>query len=55
MESLTIEAREQLDEILRQVPLAPRSTADYQTLLEDTAETTNDDESEDDRPDDPTA
>jgi hypothetical protein len=37
MEALTIEAREQLDEMLRQIPLAPRSTAEYQTLLEDTA------------------
>ena len=38
MEALTIEAREQLDEMLRQIPLAPRSTAEYQTLLEETAE-----------------
>jgi len=38
MESLTIEAREQLDEILRQIPVASRSTADYQALLEETAQ-----------------
>src|SRR5262249_4225979 len=41
MEALTIEAQEQLDEILRQIPLAPRSTAEYQALLEDVD---NDDE-----------
>jgi transposase len=35
-ESLAIEAQEQLDRILRQVPLAPRSTAEYQALLEET-------------------
>jgi transposase len=37
METLAIDARDQLDEILRQVPLAPRSTAEYQALLEKTA------------------
>jgi hypothetical protein len=37
MEALVIDARDQLDEILRQVPLAPRSTAEYQALLEGTA------------------
>ena len=36
MESLAIEAREQLDEMLRQTPLASRSTADYQPLLKET-------------------
>jgi transposase len=41
METLAIDARDQLNEILRQVPLAPRSTAEYQALLEETA---NDDE-----------
>jgi transposase len=54
MEALAIDARDQLDEILRQVPLAPRSTAEYQALLEETA---NDDENhagEDDGPDDST-
>ena len=55
MESLAIEAREQLDEILRQVPLDPRSTAEYQTLLEETAKQDDDQEDKDDGPDDPTA
>jgi transposase len=34
METLVIDARQQLDQILRQAPLTPRSTADYQMLLE---------------------
>ena len=55
MEALTIEAREQLDEMLRQIPLAPRSTAEYQALLEETAKDEENHESEDDGPDDPTA
>ena len=55
MEALTIEAREQLDEMLRQIPLAPRSTAEYQTLLEDAAKDEEHHESEDNGPDDPTA
>jgi len=55
MEALTIEAREQLDEMLRQIPLAPRSTAEYQTLLEDAAKDEENHESEDNGPDDPTA
>jgi transposase len=54
-EALVIEAREQLDELLRQFPLTPRSTADYQALLEDTAARHEDTEREDDRPDDSTA
>lgn len=37
MEALAIDARDQLDELLRQAPLAPRSTAEYQALLEETA------------------
>ena len=36
MEALVSDAREQLDQILRQAPLGPRSTADYQALLEET-------------------
>jgi transposase len=36
-EALIIEAREQLNEILRQARLTPRSTAEYQALLEETA------------------
>ncbi len=55
MESLAIEAREQLDEILRQDPLAPRSTAEYQALLEETAKPDEHQEDEDDGPDDPVA
>jgi len=55
MESLTIEAQEHLDEILRQAPLASRSTAEYQPLLEETAkpdEDENDDDEDDDDEDD---
>ncbi len=55
MEALTIEAREQLDEVLRQIPLAPRSTAEYQALLEDAANDEENHEGEDHGPDDPTA
>jgi transposase len=51
MEALAMDARDQLDEVLRQTPLTPRSTADYQMLLED-HET---DESKDNGPDDPIA
>jgi transposase len=54
MEALTIEAREQLSEMLRQVPLEPRPTAEYQALLE-TAEGNESNAGEDDGPDDPTA
>jgi hypothetical protein len=55
MESLVIEAREQLDELLRQLPLAPRSTADYQPLLDDVSKPDEDTESENDGSDDPAA
>jgi hypothetical protein len=55
MEARVIDAREQLDEILRQTPLAPRSTADYQALLEETADDEESDEGEDHGPDDPAA
>jgi transposase len=55
MEALAIEAREQLDEMLRQIPLTPRSTAEYQELLEKTAEAKESHEGEDHGPDDPTA
>ncbi|MGZ4822871.1 MAG: hypothetical protein ACXVZM_14805 [Terriglobales bacterium] len=54
MEALVIDAREQLNEILRQSPLAPRSTADYQPLLEE-ADDEQSHENEDDGPDDPAA
>jgi hypothetical protein len=49
-ESLQAEAQDQLDEILRQSPVATRSPAEYQALLE---ETVTDDESDED--DDPSA
>jgi hypothetical protein len=55
MEALTIEAREQLDEILRQIPLAPRSTAEYQALLEDAAKDEENHESAEYGTDDPIA
>ena len=55
MEALVTDAQEQLNEILRQSPLAPRSTADYQPLLEDAAGDEQSHESEDDGPDDPAA
>jgi hypothetical protein len=53
MESLAIEAQEHLDEILRQTPLTPRSTAEYQPLLEETVNGDEDekDGGEDDDPD----
>ena len=54
MEALVIDAREQLDEILRQTPLAPRSTADYQPLLEETDDEESH-EGEDHGPDDSAA
>jgi hypothetical protein len=52
---MTIEAREQLDEMLRQLPLAPRPTSDYQSLLEDTPKDEENHESEDHGSDDPLA
>jgi transposase len=49
-ESLQAEAQEHLDEILRQSPVSPRSTAEYQELLEEAAMESNgpDSESDDD-------
>ena len=38
LEALTVEAKEQLDEILQQAPLASRSPAEYQALLEEMTE-----------------
>ena len=55
MEALAIEAREQLDEMLRQIPLAPRPTSEYQMLLEDAAKDEENHESEDHGADDPIA
>jgi transposase len=55
MEALVIDARAQLDEILRRSPLAPRSTADYQLLLEESTDDEENHESEDAGPDDPAA
>ena len=54
METLAIDARDHLDEILRQVPLA-RSTAEYQVLLEETAKDDETNEGEDGGPDHPIA
>ncbi len=53
MEALAIDARDQLNEMLRQVSLAPRSTAEYQALLEKTAKDDEANEGEDGGPDDP--
>ncbi|HEV2690288.1 MAG TPA: IS21 family transposase [Bryobacteraceae bacterium] len=47
-ESLEAEAQQQLDEIFRQSPLSVRSTAEYQSLLEETADG-DEDETEDDQ------
>jgi hypothetical protein len=55
MEALAIEAREQLGEMLRQIPLAPRSTAEYQSLLEEKAKDEESHEGKDHGPDDPTS
>lgn len=54
-QALVIDAREPLDEILCQNPLAPRSTADYQPLLEPTGDDEPSHEGEDDEPGDPAA
>ena len=54
MEALVIDAREQLDDLLRQTPLAPRSTADYQPLLEESDDEESH-EGEDHGPDDSAA
>jgi transposase len=55
MESLAIEAREQLDEVLRRAPLAPRSTAEYQSLLEETAKRDEHEQEQDDGSEEPVA
>ena len=47
-ESLQTEAQDQLDEILRRAPVAARPTAEYQTLLEETAIADEEDEHQDD-------
>ena len=56
-ESLEAEAQEQLDEIFRQSSLSVRSTAEYQSLLEETAygDETEDDQNSPDESDDPAA
>jgi hypothetical protein len=51
-EALVIEAREQLNDLLRQTRLAPRSTAEYQALLEQREEHENDDQAEQTEQDD---
>ena len=53
MEALAVDTRDRLNEILRQLPLAPRSTAEYQVLLEETAKSDETNEGEDDGSDDP--
>jgi hypothetical protein len=55
VDALAVEAREQLPEILRQAPLDPRSTAEYQALLEEPAKDDETNEGEDDGSDDSTA
>ena len=57
MESLAIEAQEHLNEILQQTSLAPRSPAEYQSLLEQTANQKDNekDHSEDDDSHEPVA
>jgi hypothetical protein len=48
MEALQEEARQHLDDILRETPVPPRSGADYLTLLDDaTGLDTSDDEPDD--------
>lgn len=42
-ETLVIDARDQLDEMLRQTPLTARSTSDYQSLLDEIENEENDD------------
>jgi hypothetical protein len=58
-ESLEAEAQEQLDEIFRHSPLSVRSTAEYQSLLEETPDgdqdETEDDQDNPDKGDDPAA
>lgn len=56
-EALEAEAQEQLDDIFRQAPLSPRSTAEYQPLLEETVmdDETESDQDPDDQGGDPTA
>ena len=57
MESLAIEAQEHLSEILQQTSLGPRSTAEYQPLLEETTNHDGDEknDSEDDDSHEPVA
>lgn len=49
-EALQAEAQEQLAEILRQAPLSARSTAEYQSLLEETEMSSEDDNNDDSTP-----
>jgi hypothetical protein len=52
---VTFGERRRLDEILRQTPLAPRSTADYQALLENAPDDEESHEGKDHGPDDSAA
>ncbi len=54
-ESLETEAQQQLDEIFRQSPLSVRSTAEYQSLLEETAHGDETEDDQDNPDDDPAA
>ena len=54
METLVIDARQQLDEILCQTPISTRPTADYQLLLEKTVDEQSN-EDQDHGPEDSTA
>ncbi|MGH9624249.1 MAG: IS21 family transposase [Bryobacteraceae bacterium] len=56
LETLTMEAKEQLDEILRQAPLASRSATEYQLLLEEADKHDEEEQpGEDDDPNEPLA
>ncbi len=55
MESLAIEAQEHLNEILEQTSLTPRSTAEYQPLLEENHDEDEKDNNEDDDSHEPVA
>jgi len=52
MEALQDEARQHLDDVLRETPVPPRSGADYQSLLDDTPDADASDDEPDNEPDD---
>jgi hypothetical protein len=55
METLVIDAREQLDDILHQTPISTRPTADYQLLLLEKTVDEQSNEDQDHGPEDSTA